>query len=264
MKTSQALRRTAGVEMQTPSQRAAACGRRCARLLLRRVRVASVLAVCWVVFLVQPTQATDSPKPRIPPEAAIPDSAATEGSVVPYAYPPMAASGQLAGKALVDALRLGGYVLYMRHTQTGVVTKECTISNLTPRGTRDAARVGHALRALGIPLGRIVTSPVCRAQDTTRALGVESFEVSDDLAQMPAREGHDFHAGRERLLATPPTPGKNALIVGHLQGGKDSSQALYLDFGEIIVLAPSQASTRVALARVRVDDWAMLVANFAG
>ena len=190
--------------------------------------------------------------------AVIPAAAATEGMIGEYAYPPMDKVRQLSGKALVDALRAGGYVLYMRHTETGTVTPDCTASNLTPRGERDAARAGAALKALAIPLERIVSSPVCRVQDTARSLGLGLFEVSEDLANLALRHGFDFNNAREKLLITPPPNGKNVLLVSHTQGGNNFSQAISLDFGETIVFAPDGKGARSAVARVRVDQWAQL------
>jgi phosphohistidine phosphatase SixA len=190
----------------------------------------------------------------------IPDAAATEGMIGEYAHPPMDKAHQLAGKALVDALRRGGYVLFMRHAETGTVTAECSTSNLTPRGERDAARVGFALKALAVPLDRIISSPVCRVQDTARNLGLGPFEVSEDLANQALRPGFDFNNAREKLLVMPPSTGKNVLLISHTQGGNNFSQALALDFGEIIVIAPDGKGGRAAIARVRVDDWAGLKA----
>ena len=183
------------------------------------------------------------------------EPAATEGSTVPYAYPAMDPAKTLTGKALVDALRRGGNVLFMRHTETGTVTAECLASNLTPRGERDAARVGKALQMLGIQLERIASSPVCRAQDTARNLGLGTFAVVEDLSNVTTRPDFDLHAARSKLLATMPGPGKNVLLVSHMQSGNNSADMIYLDFGEIIVFAPDGTGGRAALARVRVDDW---------
>lgn len=189
---------------------------------------------------------------------AIPETAATEGATTPYLYPPMDPANTLAGEALIAALRNGGYVLYMRHTETGTITPECRVSNLTPRGERDAARVGKALQTLAVPLYRIASSPVCRVQDTARSLGLGPFEVTEDLSNVPVRTGHELDAARGRLLATKPPRGKNFLLVGHLQSGNTPIDMIYLDFGEIIAFKTEDNGERKAVARVRVDEWAIL------
>jgi phosphohistidine phosphatase SixA len=192
---------------------------------------------------------------------AIPESAATEGATTPYLYPPMDPADAITGSALVGALKKGGFVLYMRHTETGTVTKECNMSNLTPRGERDAARVGNALRTLGIPIARIASSPVCRVQDTARSLGLGAFDVVDALSNVPPNPHYDLNAARGKLLSTTPMPGKNLLLVSHMQSGNKTSDMLYLDFGEIIVFKPDNNDGPAALARVRVDDWASQFLN---
>lgn len=216
-------------------------------------------ALLLVVVLASNTYASavqmDDPK--------VTEPAATEGSTQPYPYPKMEPARTLAGKALLDALRNGGYVLYMRHTETGTVTPECNASNLTPRGERDSARVGAALKSLAIPLNRIASSPVCRVQDTARTLGLGGFDLAEDLANVPPRPGYDFHAARGKLIATVPAKGKNTLLVSHMQSGNDISQAIYLDFGEIVIFRPDAAGASAAVGRVRVDDWATLIKSNA-
>ena len=191
------------------------------------------------------------------------EPAATEGSTQPYPYPKMEPARTLGGKALLDALRNGGYVLYMRHTETGTVTPNCNASNLTPRGERDSARVGAALKSLAVPLSRIASSPVCRVQDTARTLGLGEFDLAEDLANVPLQPGYDFHTARGKLIATVPAKGKNALLVSHMQSGNDISQAIYLDFGEIVIFRPDGAGASAAVGRMRVDDWVSLVKSYA-
>lgn len=189
---------------------------------------------------------------------AIPETAATEGASKPYLYPSMDPANTLAGEALIAALRKGGYMLYMRHTETGTITPMCGVSNLTPRGERDAARVGKALQSLGIPIERIASSPVCRVQDTARNLSLGGHEVLEGLSNESTRAEFDVHAARGKLLATQPGVEKNVLLVSHMHGGNDLSQAIYLDFGEIVVFRPDGKGGNAAVARVRVDEWANL------
>ena len=59
--------------------------------------------------------------------------AATEGSTKPYVYPAIDPALAINGAALLSELRKGGYVLFMRHTETGTVTPECTQPNLIAR-----------------------------------------------------------------------------------------------------------------------------------
>ena len=191
--------------------------------------------------------------------AIVPEPAATEGATQPYPYPKMEPAATLTGRALLDALRKGGYVLYMRHTETGAVTLDCNASNLTSRGERDAARVGAALKSLAIPLKRIASSPVCRVRDSARNLGLGGFDLSEDLANVPVRPGFDLHAARGKLLATVPAKGSNTLLVSHMHAGNSIEQKIDLDFGEVIVFRPDGKVGSDAIARIRVDEWARLI-----
>ena len=184
----------------------------------------------------------------------ITEHAATEGATSPYPYPAMDTANTISGNALVTALRAGGNVLFMRHTETGKITPQCNVSNLTPRGERDAARVGKALQALAIPIERVSSSPVCRVQDTARSLGLGPFEITEDLSNVAKRPEFDLHAARNKLIATMPAKGKNVLLVSHMQSGNTTFDMIYLDFGVIIVYRPDGVDAR-PIARVRVDDW---------
>ena len=186
--------------------------------------------------------------------------AASEGVTVPYIHPPINADQKLNGANLLAALRRGGLVLFMRHTQAGTVTPECTVSNLSPAGERDARFVGESIRSLRIPVGRILTSPVCRVADTARLLGFSVPEVSNDISNVPVPQELDLGAARARRLAEPPARQTNTMLVSHMQAGKSQAQWIYLDLGEIIVYRPDSKGGSEPLARIRADDWYDLIA----
>lgn len=185
--------------------------------------------------------------------------AVTEGSTVPYRHPTIDPAKELTGAALLAALKKGGFVLYMRHTQTGTVTPECTQSNLSPAGERDARYVGSAMRQLRIPVARIYSSPVCRVSDTARLLGLGEFETTVDLSDVPASKDVDLVAARRaRIAAAPARKDANTMLVGHMHaGGADENAWMRLDFGEIIVYR-TQPSGAVPVARIRAEDWSDL------
>ena len=175
-----------------------------------------------------------------------------------HPFPVIEPKKALTGTMLKDALLRGGLVLYLRHTESGVPTSQCTISNLTPRGEADAVKIGETIRDLKLPIGKIFSSDICRVQDTARLLGLGPFEVSEDLTNVRKREGHDLAAARMKLIATPPPSASHHLLVSHLHGGEREDQAIYLDFGEIIVFRPDGKGGSNAVARIRMEDWPML------
>ncbi len=107
----------------------------------------------------------------------------------------------LAGEALVDALRAGGYNLYFRHAATDWATNDHVVGvddwvscdpdkmrQLTPAGRDTARRAGEAMRALGIPVGRVLASPYCRTVETARAIGLGPVEATTDIINMRVAE----------------------------------------------------------------------------
>lgn len=76
----------------------------------------------------------------------------------------------LVGTQLVAALRDGGYVLYLRHTETPEdgtdepdSLGDCSRQRaLNAAGRADARALGAAVRALGVPVGEVLASPYCR------------------------------------------------------------------------------------------------------
>lgn len=176
---------------------------------------------------------------------------------------------RLTGEALVDALRDGGLVLYLRHTDTtegGVdsidTVGDCSLQReLSEDGRQDAREIGAAFEALEIPLERVVASPFCRTTETaTLAFGeVESDEGLLALASTGNSEENDRleQRGRE-LVATPPADGQNVVLVGHVSNvgpitgvsPEEGGTALFRPDGEggfaLVAEVPPQGWQRLA------------------
>jgi hypothetical protein len=118
-----------------------------------------------------------------------------------------------------------------------------------------ARELGMRLTQLGIPIGRLVSSPVCRVQETAKLLDLGETELSDDLLNVPKSPGIDLHAARMRQLALAPRPGTNTLAVSHMHAGENPEHAMDLEFGEVIVFRPMGNSGSVPVARIRAQDW---------
>jgi phosphohistidine phosphatase SixA len=92
-----------------------------------------------------------------------------------------------AGEAAAwTALHAGRHVALMRHTDApggagdppGFRVDDCaTQRNLSARGRADAARIGARLRAEGIAVERIISSPWCRCMDTATLLELGPVEA---------------------------------------------------------------------------------------
>ena len=73
------------------------------------------------------------------------------------------------------AMRGGGFILYYRHADTDHRENDAPMqsmegcanqANLTERGREHVRAIGEAIRALGTPIGPVLTSPMCRTMET--------------------------------------------------------------------------------------------------
>lgn len=205
---------------------------------------------CFVAFMAtaQPAQTGESN----------PD--ASTQSIKRQAYPVIDPAVAPAGSALLAALQKGGFVLYLRHTETGAITEQCNVSNLSPGGMAMARELGAQLKRLRIPVGRVVSSPVCRVQETARLLEVGDVELSHDLAQAAKPPAADLYSARMRQLAAVPRPGTNTLLVSHMHAGVPRYQTMDLEFGEVIVYRTDGKNGVRPVARIRAEGWSTLAA----
>jgi hypothetical protein len=170
------------------------------------------------------------------------------------------AARELKGAALVQALRGGGYNLYLRHaTQFPPIEPEdCTKPALKPEGIAEAADVSHAIRALNIPIGRVVSSEPCRNRETARRLALGTVENAKGLNPGSDTGGMPPGEARRALLGAEPKKGTNTLMVSHVHGGKDKADWMHLELMETIVYAPN-GGRPVPVARIRREAWAGLL-----
>jgi phosphohistidine phosphatase SixA len=179
------------------------------------------------------------------------------------ALPPAWASEQLSPAAAVAQLREGGYILYFRHAATDMSQndarmtsfEECpTQRNLTDRGRADARGIGAAIRALGIPIGKVRASPFCRTVETA-TLAFGRAESTSAVRGGPAQPNDPArYAALRRLLGETPAKGTNDVIVSHGNPFYALAGPPYLAEGEAAVVAPAGEGFRV-VARIRADEW---------
>ena len=160
-------------------------------------------------------------------------------------------ASQPSSAELWQRLQGGGLVLLLRHAATdpgigdppGFELAQCrTQRNLSPGGRHDAKALGAAVRAHGVPVGRVWSSRWCRCLDTASlAFGrVEPEPLLDSLFQQDADRVRTATAALRARLAAP-AAGANTVLVTHdinIRALVDESVAP----GEVLVLraAPSR------------------------
>jgi phosphohistidine phosphatase SixA len=140
----------------------------------------------------------------------------------------MLGAAPLTGSALVTALQKGGYALVMRHADAPSApasVAEAATGNadlerqLNDGGRASAVAMGNALRALRIPLSRIVVSPAFRTRETAGRAGLHPLAVEPELADVSGERDPQAASRRIRWLqeavATPISDSKNILYITH-------------------------------------------------
>jgi phosphohistidine phosphatase SixA len=175
---------------------------------------------------------------------------------------------EVAPAELLAELRKGGYILYFRHAATDFSQNDRKIKsyedcasqrNLDDRGRADARMVGTAIKQLGIPVGTVLASPLCRTVETAQ-LAFGRVEKTQDVRTGPvASAASDRYAMLRKLLIAPVQEGANLAIVSHANPFYSVAGPPFLDQGEAAVIRPLGSDFEV-FARIRVERWESLKA----
>ena len=185
---------------------------------------------------------------------------------------------ELKGAPLVQALRRGGFNLYMRHAQSSVGQdgnlqltpfwwENCALQrNMSDMGREQAQKVGAALRELKIPVDQVLTAQFCRTRETGHLLGLGPVEVTEDLNhQIGQRTGFDVNTARFRRLAESPAKGSNNLLISHTHGSPRAEERIMtgIQEAEIVVYQPDGKGGAAPVARIPLPEWENLIKAMA-
>jgi phosphohistidine phosphatase SixA len=146
---------------------------------------------------------------------------------------------------------------WRREDATPVVLGDCsTQRNLSARGRADARRIGAGVRARGLRLGRVRTSPYCRTRETALlAFGRASRSAALLVWRPGTPAAITAHVERfRRLVATRPAPGRIDVAVTHT-ALIERALGLDLDEGEAAILLPRGGGRAVLVAVLGPRDW---------
>jgi phosphohistidine phosphatase SixA len=183
----------------------------------------------------------------------------------------LAFGDRLDGPELVDALRAGGLVIFIRHAateadfadQVTAVMGDCsTQRSLSEAGWQQARAIGEAFERLRIPVGEIYSSEYCRAWQTAD-LAFGRHRKTADLNFEPAEDYTDEQMAAMRARMTPrlsarPDEGVNTVLVGH-DDPFEAATGIYPEpMGVAVVVEPDGAGGFTVLADVAADEWSEL------
>jgi len=181
---------------------------------------------------------------------------------------PAAADDSLTGRALVDALRSGGLVIYFRHAATDFGENDMNMTdyadcknqrNLTDAGRQDARAIGAAIKRLALPIGDVLASPFCRTMETANLIFGRAVATPAVLGGPAAAPPQKYAPLKDLLSASPPS-GLDVVVVGHGNPFKAITNIPYLAEGEAAVLKPLGAAGFHLVARIPKDGWDALAA----
>lgn len=173
-----------------------------------------------------------------------------------------------ADTALVEALREGGLVIFLRHAETGpphpdnanAALGDCTTQrNLSEAGRAQAEAIGEAFRALAIPIGAVRASPFCRTLETAvLAFGTATPDVSLGLPRHLDAASHAAMGEALRHLVANARPAAgNLVLVGHSYHLINAGGPRPEPQGAAAILRPTPDGFET-LALLPPDAWAAL------
>lgn len=172
--------------------------------------------------------------------------------------------------SLLNSLRQGGYVLYVRHGEATVgedrpdlnVNDCSTQRNLSALGQDQARRFGEALRRLRIPVQKpVLASPLCRTrQSAALAFGAENVQADlfwqrvNALGNASQAERTEILAGVRAELEKIPLPGTNRVVVAHgFPRGVGLGEIPYM--GAVVVKPGGPGNGYEVVDRLSLEDW---------
>ena len=169
------------------------------------------------------------------------------------------------GPVLIEALKKGGYVIFVRHAATDPTTvdkekpavADCsTQRNLSRQGRIDARSLGQAFDRLQIPVGQIFASPYCRTMETARLAFGKAVPAEGLIEQQPQTEitAKIAESGLRPYLMMTPATGTNTVLVSHGFNLKSITGYGPVESEASIFLANNDGSFSL-IARVLISTW---------
>jgi phosphohistidine phosphatase SixA len=188
---------------------------------------------------------------------------------------PLHAQTRPGDAELAQLLKAGGHVIVLRHGATHSDQADTDPLNpdnvakqrqLSPKGEEAAKAFGVAVKQIGIPIGKAITSQFNRAYQTAKLAGFDNAEKTADVTEgglvVSPNENNRRTAALRKLASTVPAAGSSVLIVSHKPNVVDAFGKDWFEVkeGEATILKPDGKGYAV-VARVQMDEWSRIAAT---
>jgi phosphohistidine phosphatase SixA len=173
---------------------------------------------------------------------------------------------------LLNEIRKGGYVLYLRHGATdnsrpdrvpNVDLNDCSTQRpLSDAGRELMRQIGKSIRTARVPVSRVLVSPMCRTLESARLAIGDKFDVVEPLmysANMTSEEKQPRIEALKKLLVEPVPAGGNTLLIAHAPNMADLIGFFVKPEGTMLVFRQAGPDGFEYLASIHPDDWAKLI-----
>ena len=187
---------------------------------------------------------------------------------------PVNAQPRQSDAELAQMLRAGGYVIVLRHGATHADQADTDPLNhenaakqrqLNAKGEEAAKALGEALKVIGAPVSRAITSHFNRAYQTAKLAGFDNVEKNIDVTEgglvVSPNENNRRAVAFRKLASTVPPAGTNVVIVSHKPNTIDAFGKDWFEVkeGEATIFKPDGAAYQV-IARIQMDEWPRIAA----
>lgn len=193
-------------------------------------------------------------------------------AVVAMLVPGVAAADGASPQQVAEMLQRGGYVVYLRHTNTDNTTKDqdhkdlsscATQRALSDEGRAEAKAIGEGAKRLGIKFGDIQASPYCRAMETAK-LAFGKGEASNTLRYLTPLTKDEKEVANEalrKMLSVPPPAGVNTVLISHNSNLKEATGIWPKNAGVAHVFKPLGDGKFEEIGKIEANEWSTLVAG---
>ncbi|NQZ89641.1 MAG: histidine phosphatase family protein [Colwellia sp.] len=165
---------------------------------------------------------------------------------------------------LINVLKSGGYILYMRHGMTNHEQKDntqdftdCTKQrNLSRSGREQLKKIAQTIQTLKIPIGEVLSSPYCRAKETANIV-FGKFTIEPKLQFSISKNRQESQSLGEQLkqmMHQASTEKYNAVFVGHTSNLRDGLGVWPKPEGVIAVFQKQQDKLYLR-GLIKPNDW---------